>query len=646
MQKVTSYILLLMLIVSTLYLPSTFAQDYTRWVLPRGVKTRFGKGYVNDIQYSQDSSIFAVATSIGIWIYDANTFQELILLTDYSYGSNKVFGADSISFSEDGQTLASGTSGDITLWDIPNKRWKMRMGRGKISSGSSKIAFCLNGKTLAHADLDGIELWDADIDGGHRDLTNERMIYRKVEHAIDIKCISFSPDGNVLATGNQDGTIHLWDKVKGEHLRTLTGHTAVVTSISFSPDGKTLASGSKDKTILLWDVNTGEQRNTLRGHKKPIYSVSFSPDGKTLASGGDDKIVYLWDVDKGQHKQVLMGNAFWMNKVLFSPDGKSLAVVSRDHSIYLYDTATGINKQIHIEHALIANNVVFSPDGQTFAIVCRDHSIHIWDAALGIHLQTLTSQHIPNEQTKNMIPYSNWTISPDSAMFAGGNPDGSISLWDVNSAKHKFLIGHNDSVQSVAFSPDGRIFASGSKDKTIRIWDVATGKHKDTLRNQGMVGKQKQNENTVAVSSVSFNPDSRLLASGSMDGSIKIWDLETGDTKHTLAGHTQKIIYLTFSPDGTVLASVSIDGTLSLWDVTTGSHKRTLGARKGTIWSVSFTPDGVPFAGEINNNVIFLWQVEKGTRKKVLIGQGSPVSHVSFSPDGRTLSSTSADGTV
>lgn len=148
-----------------------------------------------------------------------------------------------------------------------------------------------------------------------------------------------------------------------------------------------------------------------------------------------------------------------------------------------------------------------------------------------------------------------------------------------------------------------------------------------------------------------YSQDSSLFAVATSIG-IWIYDTNTFQELILLTDYSygsDKVFgadSISFSQDGKILASVSIDGTLSLWDVATGEHKRTLGARKGTIWSVSFTPDGVPFAAEINNNVIYLWQVEKGTRKKVLIGQGSSVSHVTFSSDGRTLASTSVDGTV
>ena len=114
--------------------------------------------------------------------------------------------------------------------------------------------------------------------------------------------MSFSPDGQTLASGGRDDTIHLWDVDTGTLKHTLTGHSDDVYNVAFSPDGETLASGSEDDTIRLWDVGTGTLKHTFTGHQDDVggvfpptnvFSVSFSPDGETLASGGRDTI-FVW----------------------------------------------------------------------------------------------------------------------------------------------------------------------------------------------------------------------------------------------------------------------------------------------------------------------------------------------------------------
>ena len=215
-----------------------------------------------------DGTRLAVASSIGIWLYDAHTGAEVNLLTGHT---DRVL---SVSFSPDGGTIASGGG----YFDAT------------------------------------IRLWDAATGAHLRTLTGRTG---------PVYSVSFSPDGGTIASGGHDATIRLWDAATGAHLRTLTGHTGVVFSVSFSPHGGTIASGSDDATIRLWDVKTGDHLRTLTGHTRRVNSVSFSPDGGTIASGSE-KEIRLWDAT-GTHIRTLTGHTSYVYSVSFSPDGRTIA---------------------------------------------------------------------------------------------------------------------------------------------------------------------------------------------------------------------------------------------------------------------------------------------------------------------------------
>ncbi|WP_110580089.1 nSTAND1 domain-containing NTPase, partial [Microcystis aeruginosa] len=197
------------------------------------------------------------------------------------------------------------------------------------------------------------------------------------------------------------------------------------------------------------------------------------------------------------------------------------------------------------------------------------------------------------------------------------------------------LEGHDKLVTSVNFSPDGKTLVSGSWDGTIKLWNVETGQEIRTLK--GHDG---------SVSSVNFSPDGKTLVSGSWDGTIKLWNVETGQEIRTLKGHDGSVSSVNFSPDGKTLVSGSWDGTIKLWNVETGQEIRTFKGHDNLVTSVNFSPDGKTLVSGSVDKTIKLWNVETGQEIRTFKGHDGYVISVNFSPDGKTLVSGSVDKTI
>ena len=281
-----------LLLVGVLFASASRAQDYTRWNLPEGALARLGKGSVawgdRAVAYSPDGTRLAVASNIGVWLYDAHTGDEVALLIEHT---SLVYSVYSVAFSPDGKTLASASrDGTVQLWEVSTGQLKATL-KGHTNAVHS-VAFSPDGKTLASGgggDHPIVRLWDVGT-GQVKDSLEG--------HTGVVESVAFSPDGKTLASAGRDGTIRLWDPGSGQHKPPLKRHGSSIRSVAFSPDGKTLASGgrSPNYTVRLWKIGTGQVKHSLKGQMPSVYSVAFSSDSKTLASASWDGTILLWDV--------------------------------------------------------------------------------------------------------------------------------------------------------------------------------------------------------------------------------------------------------------------------------------------------------------------------------------------------------------
>jgi len=293
-------------------------------------------------------------------------------------------------------------------------------------------------------------------------IANNSKIFKSLPAYVN--SVSWSPDGQHLASGLEDKTVQIWDLATGELEKTLIGHTDVVYSVSWSPDGKQLASGSVDKTIRIWDVASAQVKKILEGHTNEVVSVSWSPDGQRLASGSSDKTIRIWNVATWQLERILEGHTYSVTSVSWSPNSKQLASGSYDKTIRIWDVATWQLKKTLKRHTDGVASVSWSPDSMQLASGSYDETIRIWNVATEKVKKTLKGH-------ARQVDSVSW--SPNGKQLASGSYDSTIRIWDVAMWQLKITLkGHIYGVNSISWSPDGKQLASGSSDKTIRIWNI------------------------------------------------------------------------------------------------------------------------------------------------------------------------------
>ena len=657
--------------------------DYTRWNLPENAKARLSKGSIYDINFSPDATQIAVASATGVWIYDACTGAEIQLLTDHATVSGI------LAFSPDSKILATGSGEKILLWDISSG--KLLKSFNGYDRGLESLKFFEDGKTLLCVYHDGTaHLWDvtseikkemraASIRGpggalrsflGNSPFTADLYLDKNNSNGMwalgyddgkirldnvttgrhlrtiqvsdePIMQLVFSPDGTLLVAEPFNGPPHLLDVTTGQSVNIFT-NPKTHRILSFSKDSKTLVCQARTGEIKFWDVATKTFHTTF-GDKldTSIHVFAFSPDFKILTGANQNGIIKTWDVNTGNEMASFStGHTAVSGKLVFSPDS-SILVSRHDKTILLWDTHNFIQTSKRIDSDTWISTFAFSSDGRT-VISSRGFnfkrqvrktstkesvlgSLSIWDTRNWNKLSDFPVEShtmLPGQRvtyTSNTSMDGPLVFSQNGYMLAkvlndpnrknprlmGGMVDDdnvednrfSILLWEVPNEKlHFSLKGHTDNINALAFTSNGKMLASGSDDGTIRLWDASSG-------------TEMLNLSSEKTQVLAFSANRKMLASGSKDGTIHLWDITTGKQLSPFKEQKGYCSILAFSIDNKILANGTRNGAIYLWDISTGNKLFALKGHTDWVSALSFSSDGKTLASRSSRGVIFLWDL-------------------------------------
>ena len=659
------------------------APAYARWSLPEGATVRLGKGYINALQFAPDGNRFVVAASIGIWVYDAHTGEEIALYTGHSRP------VTALAFSPDGVVLASGDeSGEVRLWRAGTGELLSVLQPGKADNKVMALVFTEDGTKLIGAGLWEILVWELGTEVS-------QPIVTRLEGLPDLRnndsATVFSPDGRFLASAvkpdssrNHPSTLHVWD-VDTANLLTLQPHSDLesypkagdwITSLAFSPDSTTLASGDTSEMIQFWDLGTGKPRPTSKLFISfNSNALTFSPNSKFFAASGNRSgVVQVWDIpDEKQYqdwhligqylpKLTLEGHKEETFQLAFSPDGKMLITASHDGTVKGWSTTSGRQRFTCPEHSR-AGWVAFSETGNVRVNRSSGPVIHQqqWNVATGVQFATRFLDTSPQFMDPWQIYHS--AQSPDGTTFAlYYGVDGAWHLWDSHTKRSWALLvgqpkGERPHELRSAFAPNGKMLASRGGDNLIRLWAIpnrpqSLSEHSLSSARQKIDPHFTFEGSTEYIWALGFSSDGKTLAIGSEDATVRLWDVESGDALFTLIGHDRAthgyiraFRTFAFSPDGKTLAGASLE-QLCLWDLVTGNQLSALPQQwPDAITTLTFSPDGRILLSGNRKGKIQLRGPRTATPISTHIGHISGIGKLQFSPDGNTLASVGG-GTV
>ena len=275
-------------------------------------------------------------------------------------------------------------------------------------------------------------------------------------------CVTFSPDGRLLASGGWGRPVRIRDAFAGGLVRELRSAGPSIYDLAFSPDGALIATGGRDGTVGLCELATGKKVRSRKPGGAAVRAVAFSPDGKVLLSAHEDGVCRLWDVPPLGRIDELRADGETIFSAVFSPDGTLVAAACADGAIRVWTTVGGGEPlSVLRRHTGWATAVAFTPDGARVASAGADGAVQFHNVLTGEPSGALRA----GDGIVNAISFS-----PDGTLLAGGYETGAVTVWEVATSRYQSLLGHAGHVNDVAFSPHSRALASAGKDGSVRLW--------------------------------------------------------------------------------------------------------------------------------------------------------------------------------
>ncbi|KAJ1302958.1 hypothetical protein OPQ81_003251 [Rhizoctonia solani] len=495
-------------------------------------------------------------------------------------------GISSLAFSSDGKCIISGGRDcTVRLWNartgslIASSSMKMDcndliVNSVALTSDGLRVVCGLNSGTLC--------IWNVQNHTVH--------VVSASPHRTPVNFLAFALGGSLAISKSFESPICLWNVVDWSPVARTFEASEHTSGMAVSPDGRYIAGSSSSSDIRLWSVNTGEiVTGPLESPVGPVISqsVAFSADGTRLFSATHDATLSMWNIKKEAPINIpspYEGHTAPINSILFSSDGTQIFSCDDDANVRVWgchDGSLALSFELNTANTQQVSAVTFSRDGKFVAASSSDRSINIWSTENKRLVTTFSDGH------SNII-YS-LSFSPDGKLLASGSADRAVCIWNVQGGVLSVepLRGHTSIVTSVQFAPNGRHIASGSTDQTVCLWDVTSGQMIRHL-----------NKNNSSIMCVSYSVHGGYIAAGDQEGKFHVWaltDLGTADllVSGPCAEEIEAIASIEFSPNNSLIATGSDDGTVNVWDcrngtLVAGPFKDHLGEANSVAWS----PDG------------------------------------------------------
>ncbi|KAI3366710.1 hypothetical protein L3Q82_009386, partial [Scortum barcoo] len=457
-------------------------------------------------------------------------------------------------------------------------------------------------------------------------------------HSEPVNQCCFSPDDTYVSTSSNDGTVKLfqvssaneWKTINVRDMFTEGDDEILVKCSTWTADGKRIICAARN-AALVFDVETSDMLFEIRTNRlSTVQYCHACPISNLLAIAFSNYAVELWDLGDNKKMADCSSHLSWVQRVQFSPDGSQLLSCSDDQTVRLWET-----KKVHTSSAISLkrdSDVLFNDKEIIVSAADNCNRLQVRDGRTGSVL-------FQSEEKSSRIRCTYMCRQPSAVVL--GQEDGTVQVLEVPSGRLLAnLLGHTKTVLHCQFSQNGQILITSSEDTTIRVWRWQSGECKVL---------QGHKEQVRCFSLLSSSPADTRLLSWSYDGTVKMWDTETGEKLQDIEAHRGAILSCHVSPDGCLFATTSADKIAKLWLCESWQCVHTLSGHQDCVRSCRFSWDSRLLATGDDNGEIRLWSVKDGTLLKICSRDGKDgmdslhggwVTDLHFSPDNSLLVST------
>jgi len=627
------------------YLPPGLPEHVTRVL---GESRMRHADRVNALAFGPDGTAVASASKdYTVKVWDTGNGREIVTYRghldqpdDPTRSGTNPLGAADVAFHPKGKVIASAGGNQVHTWDAATgKLIKVLVNLGKTDKPIKAIAFSPDGQQLAVGADDGI-LRVVESDTG-------KEVFAGAPRNARIEKVAFSPNGKLIAVGDNNSQVAVYaPQAKGNTLAmSVQGvDLGAAASVAFTADGGAVfACGRDGKIRLLSGPNpdggtTPSTATKLReyvGHTGMVYGLAVTSDGKFLVTGGEDKTVRVWDVASGKQLRSFQGHTDSVTAVAVRGDGRQVASASGDGAMRVWDLTTVDDHKALTDAKESLWALALSPDGKHLAAAGADKVIRVYATETGKFEASLDAG----------AAVTALAFLPDGTRLAAGGGDKTVKVWDVAAKKVlKELPPNALAVLAIAASDDGKLVVSGSADATVRGFDPESGKE---------LWKWAARK---AACGVAVRKGGAHVAVGLADGTLAVLDVSGAAPKELSAQvvHTAGCAAVAFSAAGHRLASVGGDGAIRVWAVEANGTLAPLHRFEGQaaptsstgfspLSAVCFSPDGRFVVAGGADAVVRIWDVQTKTEVRGLRGHTDWVTAVCFTPDGRYVASAAAE---